>query len=112
MSSATPGPTSAQFFLYPDVATLRVDFARLMTAQGVAQTSLQCPAIGYRGYHFDDDPTVTVGSMASFIEHDESASNGSAVIAWTIEPDKVFSVINDTGGASTLSDMCDWWTNN
>jgi serine/threonine-protein kinase len=110
--SSTPGPTTAAFFLYPNLTSLRADFQKLMTAQSVAQTDQQCPAIGFRSYHFDDAPTVTVGNMASYIERDTTAGNGSAVIAWTIEPDLVLSIAVNSGGSSTLDDMCSWWTAN
>jgi hypothetical protein len=111
-SSATPGPTGAVFFLYADLASLRADFTKLMAAQAVSQTTAQCPTIGFRGYHYDDAPTVTVGNMASYIETDTSAGNGSAVIAWTIEPEKVLAIAVNSGGKNTLPDMCSWWTNN
>jgi serine/threonine-protein kinase len=110
--TSSTGPTSAAFLMYTNVTTLRSDFATLMSQENVAASSDNCPAVGFRSFHFDDNPSVTVGSMASFIETDSSSNGNSAVIAWTNEPDDFFGIAFNTGGESTLGDMCTWWQNN
>lgn len=110
-TSAT-GPTSVAFLRYSDSTALSSDFTMLMSREGITGTNDNCPAIGYRSFHFEDDPSVTVGSMASFVEDDGTSTNGSAVIAWTNRQDKLLGIAFNTGGQSMLGDMCTWWQQN
>ncbi|OBK51736.1 serine/threonine-protein kinase [Mycobacterium kubicae] len=93
------GPTRAVYGLFPDVDTLRQAFKDDIAAVDL----LDCPGSGKspQGWHYDKQPTVTVGQLAC------GTYKGHPNVIWSNETKLTLS---DTfGDPVTLEDLHTWW---
>jgi hypothetical protein len=102
-SDTANGPSVASFYRYPDVATLRADFANVIANNKLGQATAACPGVGYRDWHYDSTPTVVAGQLASYLD-----PSGSAALSWTVEEDLEL-VIAENFDPTKLPGLCTWW---
>jgi hypothetical protein len=100
-----PGPTGAQFFLYPDLGTLDGVFTADVAGGGLSEFAdgQDCSTgAGYTSWSTDGGPGGQVGCAI--------LDDGSVMVAWTDEEHLIEGVVTAAGSTQAdLAALFDWW---
>jgi hypothetical protein len=107
-AQSQPGPSQAEFYLYPDVATLDTVFQSQVTSEGLTEWTGDADCSTSTGFGEWTTNGVTGGQVACAI-----TAEGYVVIAWTDDEFRTEGVVRAPGTTQAeIASLYDWWTAN